>query len=511
MTKAGGSPTLALLLRGVEGALLRGGREQSAEGIAIAEVRDDSRRVQRGDLFVAVPGAQADGRRFIADAIARGAAAIVLEGEHPEELAAFAGTVVEVANARGALARIAANRFGAAEALSLLAVTGTNGKTTTTYIVESMLRAAGASPGVIGTVTYRGAGLPAGGRPAPLTTPGALELHALFAEMRAGGATDVVSGGFFARAVARTARGMRVPRGRADEPHAGPSRLSRDDGRLFRGQGDLVRAARRPDARRFRHLRRRRGRPPHARARDAALGWAWRGRPGARRWPPTWWWKPRRSALAASARRCPRRSGGWRSPRRSSVSTTWRIWFWPWGWPSGAGYPPKPSWRARRTSRCPGRLERVMNDRGVLCVVDYAHTPDALERAIAAMRPLVGTGGRLMVVFGCGGDRDRGKRPIMGEIAARDADIAIVTSDNPRTEDPAAIVAAILDGVRRVGAPMLAASALAEARRGTHVRGGSAFRHSRGGPGRAARRCAAGRRQGARGLSDRGHDEDALR
>ena len=89
----------------------------------------------------------------------------------------------------------------------------------------------------------------------------------------------------------------------------------------------------------------------------------------------------------------------------------------------------------------PGRLERVANARGVLCLVDYAHTPDALSRAIAAVRPLVAPSGkapgRLIVVFGCGGDRDRGKRPLMGEIAVRDADLAVVTSDNPRTEEPA--------------------------------------------------------------------------
>jgi UDP-N-acetylmuramoyl-L-alanyl-D-glutamate--2,6-diaminopimelate ligase len=115
----------------------------------------------------------------------------------------------------------------------------------------------------------------------------------------------------------------------------------------------------------------------------------------------------------------------------------------------------------------PGRLEKVGNDRGVLCVVDYAHTPDGLERAIAAMRAV--TTRRLIVVFGCGGDRDRGKRPLMGEIAARDADLAIVTSDNPRTEDPAAIVDMVLEGMRRTSAPKLAAGELPRAARGYHA------------------------------------------
>ncbi len=119
-----------------------------------------------------------------------------------------------------------------------------------------------------------------------------------------------------------------------------------------------------------------------------------------------------------------------------------------------------------RLGGVPGRLERVANARGVLCLVDYSHTPDALERAIAAVRPL--TTGRVVVVFGCGGDRDNSKRPIMGQIAARDADIAIVTSDNPRTEEPESILDMIVAGVRRETIPELGAAELAAAPRGFH-------------------------------------------
>jgi UDP-N-acetylmuramoyl-L-alanyl-D-glutamate--2,6-diaminopimelate ligase len=128
---------------------------------------------------------------------------------------------------------------------------------------------------------------------------------------------------------------------------------------------------------------------------------------------------------------------------------------------------------AARLTGVPGRLERVANARGLLCLVDYAHTPDALSRAIAAVRPLVAssrtTPGRLIVVFGCGGDRDRCKRPLMGEIAVRDADLAVVTSDNPRTEAPASIVAMIVDGIRRAGGNELTAGALGGTARGYHV------------------------------------------
>jgi UDP-N-acetylmuramoyl-L-alanyl-D-glutamate--2,6-diaminopimelate ligase len=114
----------------------------------------------------------------------------------------------------------------------------------------------------------------------------------------------------------------------------------------------------------------------------------------------------------------------------------------------------------------PGRLERVPNTRDVLCVVDYAHSPDALERAIEVLRPLVGSGGRLITLFGCGGDRDRTKRPLMAAAATRGSDLTVVTSDNPRTEEPQAILDMIVAGIDRAAIAEIDAASLPGAARG---------------------------------------------
>jgi UDP-N-acetylmuramoyl-L-alanyl-D-glutamate--2,6-diaminopimelate ligase len=198
---------LSALLRGVETTSSAGGDLATVD---VEEVRDDSRQVRAGDLFVAVPGLALDGRRspadprFVAEAAARGATVVVTEGEAP---AGFAGVVVRVPRARAALGLIAANRFaanrfaanpsaanrfGAAAALTLYAITGTNGKTTMTYLVEGMLRAAGRVPGVIGTIAARSAAPGFAEVPSANTTPGALALQSILADMRAAGTTDVV-------------------------------------------------------------------------------------------------------------------------------------------------------------------------------------------------------------------------------------------------------------------------------------------------------------------------------
>ena len=439
----------------------------------IVEVRDDSRKVQAGDLFVAIPGTAVDGRRFADDAAARGAVALVVEGPPPT----FPGVVISVGNAHRALGVIAANRFGAAAALELIAVTGTNGKTTTTYLVESMLRAAGRSPGVIGTVSYRAAGWAGGAREAPLTTPGALALHGLFADMRAAGTTDVVL----------EASSIALDQGRLEGCRfrvAGLSNLTLDHldyhgtmERYFQAKAGLFeRLMREPDGVGVTFVDQEAGRRMKALARGRTLGVAVHPEavPGGARDVDI---AVVRAAQSADGLRgeiaTPIGAIPFVSPLVGDFNLANIALAVGMAVGHGLGREAIAAGIADLAG-VPGRLQRVPNARGVLCVVDYSHTPDALERAIAALRPLVpqaGPGhaaGRLLVVFGCGGDRDRGKRPIMGDAVARDADIAIVTSDNPRTEEPESILDMIVAGMRRPTLPELDAAALPAAARGYH-------------------------------------------
>jgi len=451
--------TLADLLAGIDGARVRGDA-----GVAVAEVRDDSRQVARGDLFIAVPGTVVDGRKFLADAVGRGAAALVIEGEPPADLA-FAGVVAVVPSARQALGVIARNRFRGATALELSGVTGTNGKTTTTYIVEAMLRAAGLSPGVVGTVSYRGPGVPGGARPAPNTTPGALMLHELFDQMHAGGATDVVleatshalSQGRVAGCSFRVAAMTNLTQDHLDY-HGDMQRYADAKAILFEQLIDRTRGVA------VTFVDDEAGLAMRARATSAParLGVARAPKPGADV-------VVERSVMDAAGTHATFATPLGRIDVETPLVGDYNLenLAIAVGMAIGRGLSADAIARGAGDVAVPGRLEKVGNARGVLCVVDYAHTPDGLERAIAAMRAV--TARRLIVVFGCGGDRDRGKRPMMGEIAARGADLAIVTSDNPRTEDPASIVDMILDGVRRTNAPKLAVAELARATRGYHA------------------------------------------
>jgi UDP-N-acetylmuramoyl-L-alanyl-D-glutamate--2,6-diaminopimelate ligase len=448
---------LSELLENVEGALIVSG----ASALEIAEVRDDSRRVRAGDLFVAVPGTKQDGRKFIDEALAKGAVAVLMQAEGVANAdLARKTTLILVQDARRALGIIAANRFRAASALTLTAVTGTNGKTTTTYLVESILAAAGRKAGVIGTVGYRFGGRQ---KEAALTTPGALELHGNLAEMMQAGASDVV---LEASSIAleqdrlagcrfRVAALTNVTQDHLDyhgtmeryfaaksilfrelmAPAAGVSVLFVDDEQglaMKRQVSGVVLGLSRQD-----------------RGADVVVAQRWLGPEGIRLrlGTPT-------GPLDVS------------SPlvgefNLANILTAVGIAL-AHGVPSSAI-----ATGVARVRGVPGRLETVANEAGVLCVVDYAHTPDALERALDVLRPLCK--GRLICVFGCGGDRDRGKRPLMGEAAARRADIALVTSDNPRTESPGSIIDMILEGVRRAGKPERSAAEIVQGQMGFHV------------------------------------------
>ncbi len=445
------------LLENVDGAHVVSGSDR----LEIGEVRDDSRRVRAGDLFVAIPGSKQDGRKFIADALARGAAAILTEtssalGDAP----AGSATLILVPQVRQALGRVAANHFAAASSLTLTAVTGTNGKTTTTYLVESILAAAGRKTGVIGTVGYRFGGRQ---KEASLTTPGAIELHGNLAEMRQAGASDVVmeassialEQGRLAGCRFRVAALTNVTQDHLDY-HGTMERYFIAKRILFRelmlpGQGvgvffvdDAQGVAMRNEATcQALTLTR------HERGADIAVVERRLGADGIR------------ARLATPVGTLEIVSPLVGEFNLANILTAVGI---------ALGHGISASAIATGVTRLrgvPGRLEAVANEAGVLCVVDYAHTPDALERALDVLRPL--TKGRLICVFGCGGDRDRGKRPRMGEAAAARADIALVTSDNPRTERPESIIDMIVEGVRRTGKPERSAAELAQGQGGFHV------------------------------------------
>jgi UDP-N-acetylmuramyl-tripeptide synthetase len=419
-------------------------------GPEIAAICYDSRKAAPGSLFVAIEGLAEDGHRFIPDALKRGAAAVVCS--RPVEADA---AVVRVADSRAALARLACRYYGdPAREMTLVGVTGTNGKTTVTYLLEEMLKQAGKTPGVVGTINYR-----YGGRAYdnPVTTPESLELQAILRQMVDAGVSHAV---------------MEVSSHALD--------LHRVDGCEF-------------DLAVFTNLTR-----DHLDHHgDMETYWACKRRLFSKFLKPADTDHPRRAAvnaddprgleLARSMGPAALRTGasghGEVVPRgvtrdlagiRGSIATpAGEI---PFSSPlvgdfnlenilSAAGAAlaldiPLAAISAGidATPCVPGRLERIVDGGGRTVFVDYAHTPAALENAICALRTL--TADRIITVFGCGGDRDNTKRPIMGEIAARLSDLAVVTSDNPRSEDPLKIIDQVESGIRQAGCRKISAERL---------------------------------------------------
>ena len=430
-------------------------KERPAGNPGISGLSIDSRAVAPGDLFVALRGANADGHDYLAEAAALGAVALLVDTK-PEAKALPPAIVVP--DTRRALAKIAVRFYGEpARELTLIGVTGTNGKTSTTFLVESILAAAGLRAGLIGTVEVRYADER---RRALNTTPESLELQRLLRDMRTCGVgaavMEVSSHGL---ALGRVA-GVRFD-------VAAITNLTQDH-LDFHGDMNSYEEAK---ALLFRHHLKPDGvgvvnlDEPRAERFLAATRAA-----GARTLGVT-----RRPGLEAEVRV--------ESAEVSLSGVSARL-----ALPSGplelslplvgdfnvenlavavgiaVGLGLSPDAIARGVAGCPqvpGRMERVgsASPGAPVVLVDYAHTPDAVEKLLRAVRPL--TAGRVIAVFGCGGDRDRSKRPKMAEAVARLADRAVLTSDNPRTEDPEAILREVesgLSAMRRVAPEALASS-----------------------------------------------------
>ncbi|HEY6327396.1 MAG TPA: UDP-N-acetylmuramoyl-L-alanyl-D-glutamate--2,6-diaminopimelate ligase [Candidatus Cybelea sp.] len=418
---------LATLLERLPDARISGARE-----IDVTSIETASQAVRPGALFVALRGTQTDGHRYVPQAVAGGAPVVVVEAELSEPPDSGV-TVVRVADTRRALSAVSASFFGDPSlALDVLGITGTNGKTTTSRMIGAILNAAGIPCGVIGTV-----GAEFGARTWRLanTTPLPPELHGLLAGMRDDGARAVAME-VSSHALAldrvddvrfRVAVLTNVTRDHLDF-HQTPEAYAAAKRRLFALTNACVLNADDPYGARWAAELAREGRDvvTYGSAPGAAL-------------------VAEEIAVAADGSRftVDGRAYELRLPGRFNVWNALAAL----GAARHLGVDAAIASRALTSlERVAGRMEHLRGD-GVDVVVDYAHTPDALAHALESLRETAR--GRLAVVFGCGGDRDKGKRPEMGAVAARMADRLYVTNDNPRGEDPQAIAGAIVAGIAK--------------------------------------------------------------
>ncbi|MEO6793817.1 MAG: UDP-N-acetylmuramoyl-L-alanyl-D-glutamate--2,6-diaminopimelate ligase [Mycobacterium sp.] len=398
-----------------------------------------------GDLFAALPGSATHGARYTADALERGATAVLTDGAGAAEIAKRAAaphTPVLVHPApRDVLGELAATVYGhPSQRLTVIGITGTSGKTTTTYLVEAGLRAAGRTAGLIGTVGVRIDGVDL---PSALTTPEAPALQALLALMVERGVDTVVM----------EVSSHALTLGRVDGTRfavGGFTNLSRDHLDFHPTMADYFDAkARLFDPASPRHAARAvvcvdddAGAAMAVRA-TAPVTVSATGRPAD--------WRVEQVAVGANGAQefTAVDPAGVHHPIGISLPGDYNV--------ANclvalaildlAGVSPEQAAPGLRDARVPGRMEPIDRGQDFLALVDYAHKPGALQAVLQTLRQdLRDTTGRLAVVFGAGGDRDRGKRDPMGRIAAASADLVVVTDDNPREEDPADIRRAILAG-----------------------------------------------------------------
>lgn len=404
----------------------------------IDSIHYDSRTVTPGGLFVAIQGHRCDGYAYIEEAIEKGAVAVLTEKQ-------WVGpplvSVAQVENARLALAGLSSAFYGdPSRELCMIGITGTNGKTTTAYFIESILNAAGFKVGVIGTINYRFGGQSFTN---PVTTPESLDLMRLLRNMADSGTTHVV--------LEVSSHALDLHRVAFCEFDVGVfTNLSREH-LDYHGDMETYWQCKR----------------------ELCVGRLGIGSKRGRAVAVVNWDDPRGKELSSEVTvpcfrvgfsdKCEIRaqnvniaidgtSGKVQTPGGdfdfiSSLVGNHNVYniLSATGVATGLGIPLDTIQQGIKDLQgVPGRLECVANDIGLSVFVDYAHTPDALENVLAVLRGL--TSGRMITIFGCGGDRDQDKRPMMGAIAGRLSDLVVLTSDNPRTEAPGAILACIVEG-----------------------------------------------------------------
>jgi UDP-N-acetylmuramoyl-L-alanyl-D-glutamate--2,6-diaminopimelate ligase len=399
---------------------------------ALSALTSDSRAVVPGAVYVAVRGSQVDGHRFVPDAVRRGAAAVVVE-------AAVDGAAVPQAvvgdGRRAAIALGAAWYDHPGRKLRIVGVTGTNGKTTTTALIRHLLNARGTA-GSVGTIgALDGAGASVASTAGLLTTPGPIDLQATLAALAARRVTDVVM----------EASSHSLDQGRLDglTLAAGVFTNVTRDHLDYHGTMESYLAAKL----KLSTLLGTTGVEVVNLDDDAWAALPGRGRRVTFGLHPTADLRATELTLDAGGSRfiVSGRFGtaAVKLPLLGDFNVSNALAASACALALGEGLSAVAA-RLAEAPQVPGRMEKL-GDYPCVVLRDYAHTPDALERALTTLRPL--TRGRVLVVFGCGGDRDRGKRPIMGRIAVERADLAVVTSDNPRTEDPDAIIDEIERGM----------------------------------------------------------------
>jgi len=402
----------------------------------------DSRRAGEGKIFFAFAGAKADGRDFAQAAMDAGCIAVVSELPAPAD---FRGVWIRVEHARRTLALMARRLFEAvAQAVAIVGVTGTNGKTTTAYLIEAIMRAAGKVAAMVGTIEYR-----VGGErlSAPNTTPESIQMYELLDLLVAAGGTHMVTemsshalalGRVWGIALA-VAVFTNLTRDHLDF-HAGMEDYFAAKEQMFQGQdapappvavlnADDAWAHKirlRPETRALWYSAAGAGADLRARNVEASFdGLRFEVEYNGRKYPV-------RSALAARV-------------NAANILAAF-------GAGVGLGFTPEAIIRGIESCRAvPGRFERIDEGQPFFLAVDYAHTDDALRNTLKAARDLKPA--RILTVFGCGGDRDRAKRPLMGQAAGELSDFVVLTSDNPRSEDPLAIINDALVGLQRTETP----------------------------------------------------------